>query len=211
VDICICVEVVHLVNDHVGSGEVLQFVGKQIEVNQRVAMQICQMVLLHVVCFGGFATLAVMFNFESMSFELETVAGLDSGGTCLWGSETDSSSKGRIVAENLAFFDLAEALELGDKLLFCNTPATVAKEDVWESSETVENSALERIGGLFQGLLPGVQAVEVSLEDVRVFIAEVHWLCRILCDPLRLTWSGEKLGPASEDVGMKREAFHISG
>jgi hypothetical protein len=140
-------------------------------------MQICQMVLLHVVCFGGFATLAVMFNFESMSFELETVAGLDSGGTCLWGSETDSSSKGRIVAENLAFLDLAEALELSDKLLFCNTPVKVVKEDVWESSEIVENYALERLGGLFQGLRSGVHAVEVSLEDVRVLIAEVHWLC----------------------------------
>jgi hypothetical protein len=58
---------------------------------------------------------------------------------------------------------------------------------------------------------PAYKAVEVSLGDVRVLIAEVHWLCRIPCDPLRLTCSGEKLGPASEDVGMKREAFHISG
>lgn len=55
-----------------------------------------------------------------------------------------------------------------------------------------------------------MDAVQVSLKYLRVHIAQVHWLCSISRDTLRLTCRGEKIGSLGEDIGVDHEAFHVS-
>jgi hypothetical protein len=71
------------------------------------------------------------------------------------------------------------------------------------------DSKLECTRDFFERLKSDVNAVQVSLEDVWVHIAQVHWLCSISCDPLWLACSGEEFGSLGKDVGVYREALHM--
>lgn len=108
--------------------------------------------------------------------------------------------------------DITEFLESLNDVLSGDILADVEDPQRRESScAAATGCSLECTRDLFERLGSNINAVQVGLEDVWIHIAQVHWLCSIPCDPLRLTCCREEFGSLGEDVGVDREALRVSG
>ena len=108
--------------------------------------------------------------------------------------------------------DITKFLESLNDVLSGDILADVEDPQRRESScAAATGCSLECTRDLLERIGSNIDAVQVGLEDVWVHAIQVHRLCSIPCDPLRLSRCREEFGSLGEDVGVDREALRVSG
>lgn len=141
--VCRCVKTLDLIYDRAGSGDVLQLVGKKIEIYQCLVMKVCQLGCSHAVLSRGFRTFVISCDSELLPIEYKVIGSLDGCFARLGGSEMDAGGTERALLDDCMSLDLARLLKLGDQLPVGNARVKVVNDNVGDSGDTVEHFSFE--------------------------------------------------------------------